>query len=88
MNGDLQQSRRQSALPGRHPVSNALELNSRVREPGTRVGGLNLARSTDGEQIEAEDDYRDSARCGSGEECKPKKRRRKMKTDDEHAEES
>ncbi len=42
-------------------------------------GGLNLANLTDGQQIEAEDDYRICVRRGSEQEGKPKKRQRKMK---------
>ncbi len=42
-------------------------------------GGLNLANLTDGQQIEAEDDYRLCVRRGSEQEGKPKKRQRKMK---------
>ena len=46
-------------------------------------GGLNLAKLTDEQQIEAEDDYRICARRGSTEEAKPKRQRRKKNEDDE-----
>ncbi len=49
---------------------------------------LNRYTSTDEQQIEAEDDYRICVRPGSDEEAGPKKRQRKIKTNDEREEES
>lgn len=40
-------------------------------------GGLNLAKLSDEDQLEAEDEYRTCARRGSDEEAKPKRKRRK-----------
>ncbi len=46
-------------------------------------GGLDLAKLTDEQQIEAEDDYRICVRRGSSQEPKPKRQRRKTQAGEE-----